>query len=157
MFSLKKTAPLERTQPTQKDSTKSIPAGIENVNNPLKRLRLITGLSASSLVSKVQEAYPKYDKHLHSKCERTEEYGVTLCEEGMELLLNAYGPERPKTAPQRYNRRTPCLVSCRLTREEFAQLQQVITASGYDSMQAFVAKVLRGYIRRYEKSKEAKA
>ena len=151
MFSLKKTAPLERMQPTQKDSNKSIPAGIENVNNPLKRLRLITGLPASSLVSRIQEAYPKYDKHLHSKCERTEEYGIALCEEGMDLLLNTYGAQTPKTAPQRPNRRTPCLVSCRLTREEFEQLQQVITASGYDSMQAFVAKVLRGYIRRYEK------
>lgn len=155
MFTLKKTAPLARIQPKQKDSNKSIPAGIENVNNPLKRLRLMTGLSAGTLVKQVQHIYPKYDKHLHSKCERTEEYGITLCEEGMDLLLNTYGAQTPKTAPQRPNRRNPCLVSCRLTKAEFELLQQVITASGFDSMQAFVARVLRGYIRRYEKNKEA--
>jgi hypothetical protein len=148
---LKKAAPLARIQPKQNGSTKSIPRGIENVNNTLRRLRLITGLSAGTLVKQVQHIYPKYDKHLHSKCERTEEYGITLCEDGLNLLINSYAPGMSKTAPVPPRRRNPCLVSCRLTKAEFEQLQLVIRAKGYDSMQAFLSKVLRGYIRRYEK------
>ena len=94
-------------QPTQKDSNKYTRRDRKRQQSIKTAAPLITGLPASSLVSRIQEAYPKYDKHLHSKCERTEEYGITLCEEGMDLLLNTYGAQTPKTAPQRPNRRNP--------------------------------------------------
>ncbi len=140
----------------QKKSTRnSVPAGLANVKNPLKRLRMATGLPASTLVQTVQVNYPRYDKTLQSKCERTDEYGVTLCPEAMDTLIRAYAPETRTNAPRIENRTKPCRVSCRLTEAEYGLLQLLITDKGHATMQDYLHQLLIRQIRRWERNKEA--
>jgi hypothetical protein len=127
-------------------------AGLSNVTNPLKRLRLTTGLPASTLVQAVRTNYPRYDKSLQSKCEKTDEYGVELCKEAMNALIKTYAPDLPKRGPKTERRSKPCRVSCRLTEADYAQLQLLIQAKGHATMQDYLHQLLIRQIRRWEKS-----
>jgi len=127
-------------------------AGLSNVANPLKRLRLTTGLPASTLVQAVQANYPRYDKTLQSKCEKTDEYGIELCKGAMDTLIKTYAPNLPQRGPKTERRSKPCRVSCRLTEADYAQLQLLIQARGYATMQDYLHQLLIRQIRRWEKS-----
>lgn len=151
MEQIKETAPRQRD--SSRKSTKTIvPAGMAHVKNPLKRLRLLTGLPSSTLVRTVREMYPRYDKYLQSKCERTEEYGITLCKEALDGLISAYAPEMDRKAPRAENRVRPCRVVCRLTEADYGLLQQLIQAKGFGTMQEYVHQLLIRQIRRWQKS-----
>lgn len=145
-----KSRPAATGQPT-KGTTNSVPAGLANVKNSLRRLRLMTGLPSSTLIRTVREIYPGYDKSLQSKCERTEEYGVELCEAGMEALILTHAPHLHKTPPKPENRRRPCRVSCRLAPAEFEQLQLLISAKGFGTVQEYLHQLIIRQIRRMKK------
>jgi hypothetical protein len=131
--------------------TNNIPAGMANVKNPLKRLRLTTGLPASTLVQAVNVNYPRYDKTLQSKCERTEEYGISLCFEAMDALIKEFAPDLLLNAPKTGRRSKPCRVSCRLTEADFRQLQLLIQDKGHATTQDYLHQLIIRQIRRWEK------
>ena len=147
-------AALRQQDSPQKTTKTIVPAGMAHVKNPLKRLRLLTGLPSSTLVRTVREMYPRYDKYLQSKCERTEEYGVTLCKEAMDSLIAAHAPQLAKNATKTGNRTRPCRVTCRLTQADYGLLQQLIQARGFGTMQEYVHQLLIRQIRRWEKRHE---
>lgn len=145
-------AALRQQDSPQKTSKNIVPAGMAHVKNPLKRLRLMTGLPSSTLVRTVREMYPRYDKYLQSKCERTEEYGVSLCKEALDTLIAAYAPEMDRKAPRAENRVRPCRVVCRLTEADYGLLQQLIQARGFGTVQEYMHQLLIRQIRRWQKS-----
>lgn len=153
MEQIKETALRQQDSP-QKTSKNIVPAGMAHVKNPLRRLRLMTGLPVSSLVKEVRMNFPRYDKYLHSKCERTEEYGITLCKEALDGLISAYAPEMDRKAPRAENRVRPCRVVCRLTEADYGLLQQLIQARGFGTVQEYMHQLLIRQIRRWEKSHE---
>ena len=147
-------AALRQQDSSRKTTKTSVPAGLAHVKNPLKRLRLMTGLPSSTLVRTVREMYPRYDKYLQSKCERTEEYGVTLCKEALDTLIAAYAPGMDRKPPRTENRARPCRVYCRLAEADYGQLQLLIQAKGFGTMQEYMHQLLIRQIRRWEKSHE---
>lgn len=124
------------------------------VKNPLKRLRLESGASPSTIIEAVQVNYPRFDMHLYARCERTSEYGVELCPDAFLLAENAVCPEMPKKGAKNDGHLLPCRVSCRLSAEEHARLYEVMKAKGYDTMQAFIGVLLRGVVKRFYKAEE---
>ena len=121
-------------------------AGLSNVTNPLKRLRLTTGLPASTLVQAVRTNYPRYDNSLQSKCEKTDEYGVELCKEAMNALI-VYAPDLPKRGPKTERRSKPCRVS-QADRSRLRAVANLIQAKGHANMQDYLHQLIIRQIRR---------
>lgn len=120
--------------------------------NDLRELRLRCQLPAKDLVAVVQEIYPKYDKTMQSKCERGSEYGVDLRPDAMEALYRRFDPAA-LTARRRKKdsgHRLTCRISCRLEDEDYRALQQHIQADGYQTMQDWIADMVRQYIYKRE-------
>ncbi len=120
----------------------------------LRSLRISLQIPAKEMVAVVQKLYPKYDKTLQSKCERGNEYGVQLRRDAMDAILARFAPQTPQPAAKKKDdgHKLTCRISCRLPDEEYAELQQFIKADGYDTMQAWLAHQVRGYIKRKRKA-----
>jgi len=111
----------------------------------VKNFRELRGLMVGDIVAVMKEQYPKYDKHLHSKVERPEEYGVRLVNDAERLLEEAFAETAPK--PRRPDRRRlPNKVQCRLSKAEFDRLQHALKADGFDTIQAGMTHVIRFYL-----------
>lgn len=89
--------------------------------NELRKLRLDGNIPMQDMVEVVREHYPKFDKPLQSKCERTKSYGVMLVPDAMELLHDRFGATPPEAVkPSRHGKhrglpvgsRTACISSC---------------------------------------------
>lgn len=124
--------------------------------NELRKLRLDGNIPMQDMVEVVRERYPKYDKPLQSKCERTKAYGVTLAPDAMELLYERFGTEPPEPAKSsrhgkhRYTNR----IACRLPNGLYFALQRAIRADGYDTMQAWLTDMVKAYLRSKTKENE---
>lgn len=121
------------------------------VNNPLKRLRLQTGVLPSKIIETVQVNYPRFNLNLYANCERTQESGIELCEDAFQSVVEAHAPQWDKKGPTTDRHLLPCRVSCRLTEIEYNRLQAIVLAKGFETMQAFLAVTLRDKIRRFYK------
>ena len=86
------------------------------------------------IISTIQSEFKKYDKHLHSKVKRPEEYGIRLVEDAELLIESAYATE-PKTPRRADTHKLKCRVSCRLTKRKLKRLQQAFKGDGYDTIQ----------------------
>ncbi len=118
----------------------------------LRELRLRCRLPAKEMVAVVQELYPKYDKTMQSKCERSAEYGVDLRPDAMEALYRRFDPAALEARKQKKNsgHRLTCRVSCRLEGEDYRALQQHIQGDGYKTMQEWLTDMVRAYLREKE-------
>ncbi len=116
--------------------------------NSLRELRISRNLAAKDMVATVQTLYPKYDKMLQSKCER-DEYGIDLKPKAMDALLEKYAPELLEQ--ERHKRdgyhRLKHKVMCRLTEAEYLALKKRIKEDGFDTMQAWLAFMIRKYLK----------
>lgn len=121
-------------------------------------LPLVDGVRDKQLVSAVRELYPKYDKSLHSKVKRGDLYGIDLKPEAVSALMEKYGdPERvrsanpmPPNAPKSRRedrRRLPCRVSCRLSKDDYSELQQAVIEDGDMTMQAWLYRQIQMLLR----------
>lgn len=144
-------APFAPEQPQGTSPTNSISGITFHVNNPLKRLRLQTGVLPSKIIETVQVNYPRFNLNLYANCERTQESGIELCEDAFQSIVEAHAPQWDKKGPTTDRHLLPCRVSCRLTELEYHKLLAVALAKGYDTMQSFLAVTLRDKIRRYYK------
>jgi len=109
------------------------------------------GLQDKDIVSIVKSDYPKYDKYLHSKVKRPDDYGIKLLDSAEEMLRETIGANPP--APHRSDkRRKPCRIQCRLSKADFKRLQQAIKADGYDTIQAGVSQIIKNYLKERKES-----
>lgn len=117
-------------------------------NDELRELRLSRQIPAKDMVAVVQGIYPKYDKTMQSKCERGGEYGIQLRPDAMEAILVKLAPDwlAAKKRKRGGRHRLTCRISCRLEDGEYALLQQLVKADGFDTMQDWLADTVRRYL-----------
>lgn len=113
----------------------------------LREMREKNGIPTKDIIAVVQSLYPKYDKQLQSKCENGDKYGIRLREDAEQELILRYGIVEPLKAPKRDSHKLKYKVQCRLSESEYKALQQQIKADGFDTMQAFLAFMLRRYLK----------
>lgn len=126
-----------------------ISQNVKIVNNILRELRVTNKIPADELVKEVRKIFPKYDKTLQSKCERTEEYAVELCRKALDALLEKYDTElldKAKKMRNGYHKLTK-QVTCRLDDETYDVLQSIKEREGYETVQAFMTDKIINYIK----------
>lgn len=113
------------------------------------------GTKEKNLVAVIKAIYPKYDKTIHSKCKHGDVYGVMLRPDAMRSVCIKLSitpeatPQSEPPRPRKADRRTlPCRISCRLSQSEYSELQQNIKADGFDTMQDWLTKCVRQYIKK---------
>lgn len=116
----------------------------------VKAFREERGITCGQIVGVVREQYPKYDKYLHSKVERPEEYGVRLVNGAERLLEEAFAKTAP-TPDKRDRRRLPARIQCRLSKTEYGRLQQALKRAGFDTIQAGLAYIINCYLEQEDK------
>ena len=95
----------------------------------------------------VQELYPKYDRAALTKCERGNEYGVTLQPDALAALYKKYAPQGTATSRRRKDRhRLTDRIYCRLEKEAYSALQRQMQADGYATVQQLIADLVRQYL-----------
>lgn len=117
----------------------------------VKEFREARGLQGKQIVEVMREKYPKYDKTIHSKVERPEEYGIRLLCEAENLIEEAFAGTAVQ-AKKRDGRRLPCRVQCRMSKARFERLQQALRAEGFETVQAGVAHIIARYLEEGGKS-----
>ena len=120
--------------------------------NELKALRLRRNLSQKDMVDVVRQIYPKYDKYVQSKCEKSELYGVELAKDAMNALYAAFDPERAtaRSARKKDKHRLTCSIRARLETPVYEALQQLIEAEGHATVQDWLTEKVTGYIQEKE-------
>ena len=136
---------------TKSKSPISISQKSEKSNiNQLRDLRISKNIPAKEMVLTVRALFPKYDKMLQSKCEHGDEYGIDIKLKAMDVLLEKYAPEL--LAKEKHRRdgchRLKCKVMCRLEDDEYAALVKRIKEDGFDTMQAWLAWIIRNYLKK---------
>ena len=119
-------------------------------NDDLRDLRISKQLPARDMVAVVKTIYPKYDKTIQSKCENGDAYGVTIRPDAMMALFERFAPERlePPKRTRHGQHRLTRRISCRLENEDYEALQQLISASGCETVQEWLTGIVRELIRR---------
>lgn len=118
------------------------------MTSELRDLRTSLDIPAKEIVAEVQTIYPKYDKTLQSKCERGQEYGITIQANAMEALYKKFAPE--KTAAKQRRRkdrhRLQYRIHCRLEESDYMALQAYARADGYSTMQDWLSHMVHEFI-----------
>lgn len=108
------------------------------MENKLRELRVKHGVNARDMVGEVQKRYPKYDRTLHTKCERGDEMNA-VCERFM--------PEKkPSEARKRDFHRLTYRIYGRLTKAAYTSLQRQIKADGFASVQSWITYAVQKYL-----------
>ena len=115
---------------------------------PLRLLRLRYKIPPVDIVATVREIFPKYDKTLQSKCEHSDEYGVRIRPEAMDVLVAKYAPEELEEIKRKHRggHYLKCKVSCRLKDEEYAEFVELVKEDGFDTIQAWLATDIRKHL-----------
>ena len=114
----------------------------------LRNLRVNQQIPAKDIVAVVQKLYPSFDKTLLSKSERGDKYGVVLRREAWDAIINELTPEaRAAVKHQRGGRhRLTHKIMCRLEKDDFDALQQLIKDAGYKTTQDWLSDIVKLYI-----------
>ena len=72
-------------------------------------------IRSKDIVAALQEKYPKYDKHIHSKVLRPADYGIGLIKEAQQIVKSI--PQETAQKPRRTeNRKNPCRCQFRVNK-----------------------------------------
>lgn len=149
-MSIKKEAGLlAQPEPRPMETTNSIDSEPKTVN-ALRELRLGREIPAADMVATVQALYPRYDKHLQSKAERSHLYGIRLCDDAMAALVKAYAPDKAPeaTKPRDADLRTnPCRLVVRVSVEDYNLLMDQQRAEGFSTTQDWLYSHLKKYLK----------
>jgi len=118
------------------------------MSKELEYLRNSKGVANKVLVDAIKIKFPGFDKSLLSKVTRSDQYGVTLRREVIDSLVEEFAPdakERVKRRRDGYHRLTHRIM-CRLEESVYIELQQAQIASGHDTMQSYVADILKSHL-----------
>lgn len=137
----------------------------KNVKCNLKDLTDEKKIPRAEIVATVCKLHPKFDKYLLSKCEQVDKYGIELCEDGMNAVLERFAPEllsapasevkeeagdnteKPKPGRKSGGHRLHKEIRCRLEDDEHERLMQKIKSDGFDTIQAWLTFVVRNYLK----------
>lgn len=111
----------------------------------VKNFREERNLTSSQIVKVIREQFPKYDKYLHSKVERPEEYGIRLVNEAETRIEDAF-LKTALNSHKRDNRRLPQRIQCRLSKANYERLQQALKRDGFDTVQAGLSYIINLYL-----------
>lgn len=111
----------------------------------VKAFRESRGATAKQCADVVREQYPGYDKHLHSKVEHPEKYGIRLVLGAEQALEDAFAATFPEPR-KRDNRRLKARISCRMTETKFERLQRAFRQDGYATMQEGVSHLIDRFL-----------
>lgn len=111
----------------------------------VKAFREERGITARDMIDVARESYPKYDKYLHSKVERPDEYGVRPVL-ALESAWECAFASTAKKCHKRDNRRFKARIQCRMTQTEFDRLQHRFRSQGFDTMQAGIKYLITTYL-----------
>lgn len=115
----------------------------------VKAFREERGITARDMIDVARESYPKYDKYLHSKVERPDEYGVRPVL-ALESAWECAFASTAKKCHKRDNRRLKARIQCRMTQTEFERLQHAFRRDGYTTMQEGMSNLIKQYINKGE-------
>lgn len=111
------------------------------------------GVAPGKIVQVIRDGgFRKYDKYLHSKVKKPDEYAVMLVPEAAKMLEQAFPADQPVKARRSENRRLTERVQCRLSSDAYAALQQALTRSEYETIQGLLAHIINLYIEREEQA-----
>ena len=111
----------------------------------VRQFRESRGITSKDMVEVAREQFPKYDKYLHSKVERPNDYGIRP----VLALESAWESAFASTTPQcrrKDNRRLKARIQCRMTEREYEALQRRFKAQGFDTMQDGVKYIIGRYL-----------
>ena len=117
------------------------------MGNRLRDLRFRRNLSMQDMVDTVRVDYPKFDKPLQSKCERTELYAVELTYPAFKTLYMKFDPEgwrKYKTATDGHL--LTCRISGRLPEEIYRKFIAQIHQDGFSTVQAWITDHVLAYV-----------
>ena len=145
---------LEQTRPGNTASTKRpgtiISSDCDPVKlpeNTLRRLRLSKGIPGKEMVREVCLYYPRFDKMLLSKCERTVEYGIQIVPDAMDALIARFALELAGKKSRSADRHKNHLrIGCRLPENVYTTLIKMTQSDGYKTVQAWLEDVVEKYI-----------
>ena len=123
------------------------------MSNELRDLRINKSIAGKDIVAAVQKIYPKFDKSMLSKSEQGSKYGVTLRRDAMDALIDEFAPESKEAIMKRRNggHRLACRISCRLEKDDYGLLQQLIREWGYMTTQAWLSDLVKSCIKQHRK------
>lgn len=140
------TSTLEPPKPQAKRTNPIIPNFPHPVkNNELQWLKERSGKQDQDMVQVVKSRYPKYDKMLHSKCKRSEEYGVQLLPDAMRALYEHLAPDLLKK-PRMPNRQKPNRIQARLADGLYEQLRRHLECTG-ETAQGFLEELVAQFFK----------
>lgn len=111
----------------------------------VKAFRESRGVTAKQCADAVREQYHGYDKHLHSKVEHPEKYGIRLVLGAEQALEDAFTGTFPEPR-KKDNRRLKARISCRMTETKFERLQRAFRQDGYSTMQEGISYIINLYL-----------
>lgn len=118
-------------------------------------LRELKKITPAGMVEVVKRGFPRFTRSLLSNCEHENEYGVELKNDALDALISEIAPElleavrRRRQGGHKLTRR----IACRLKDEEYDALLNFIREDGFDTMNDWLVKTVRRYLKR----KSAKA
>lgn len=149
MSTKKEAGLLAQPEPRPMETNNSIGIEAETVN-ALRELRLGREIPAADMVATVQALYPRYDKHLQSKAERSHLYGIQLCDDAMAALVKVYAPDKAPeaTKPRDADLRTnPCRLVVRVSVEDYNLLMDQQRTEGFSTTQDWLYSHLKKYLK----------
>ena len=117
------------------------------MGNRLRDLRFRRNLSMQDMVDTVRVDYPKFDKPLQSKCERTELYAVELTYPAFKTLYMKFDPEgwkKYKTATDGHL--LTCRISGRLPEDIYRKFIAQIHQDGFSTVQSWITDHVLAYV-----------
>ena len=102
-------------------------------------------ISQNEAAKIIKEVHPGMDKHLLSKVENPDKYGVRLTNSAEQVLEDAFTTTAAKACtPEK--RRKPMRIQCRLSKRQYERLQQALNAHGYDTMQKGIEAIISEWL-----------
>lgn len=111
----------------------------------VKAFREARGVTAKQCADVVREQYPGYDKHLHSKVEHPDRYGIRLVLSAEQALEDAFAATTQKPR-KKDNRRLKAKIQCRMSESKFERLQRAFRRDGYATMQEGISYIINLYL-----------
>ena len=111
--------------------------------NELRDLRILSGIPAPVIAEAVKAIFPKFDRHLLSKCEHPDLYGVALLPRGMKAAL-ALAPD--VKVKKRDGHRNQFRIYCRMDEATYKALISQIRQDGFKTTQDWILDQVHAYI-----------
>lgn len=113
------------------------------MGHELRDLRILSGIPAPEIADAVKAIFPKFDRHLLSKCEHPDLYGVALLPRGMKAA-RALAPEI-KTK-KKDGHRNQFRIYCRMDEATYKALIGQIRQDSFNTVQDWMMDQVLAYI-----------